>query len=172
MTFNFKDQLQIGNAGEATLLKHYDVIKVEGEPRYDFVTVATNETVELKTDTHRPKNFFFEFISDTEKATPGGPWRANKDSVVHFVYLFINEGHVFWFETAPLVAFLDEHLAEFRQVQIKNTSWTSVGYLVPIEQVTHLACTKDSMILPKETPDGSLDRQACIAIPSGDSGQI
>ena len=157
MIFNCQDQLQVGNAGEALLLKYYDVVKVEGELRYDFVTVATNETVELKTDTHKPRNFFFEFISDTEKATPGGPWRAHKDSVVYFVYLFINDGRVFWFEAAPLVAYLDEHLAEFRRVKIRNTSWTSIGYIVPIQQVSHLACTEDSMILPKETLETSSD---------------
>ena len=139
MSFKFNEQLSVGGSGEELFLSlHPWLTKADGI-KFDFL--RDDKTVELKTDTYsmgKTKNFFMERYSDTDRGTPGGPWRAAKDNVTCFVYMFLPEKMCFWFKSKELIQFLDEYCKNKRLVEIPNKTWITTGYLVPRDAVKHL----------------------------------
>lgn len=137
-TFTFKDQLVVGDRGEELFQQYYPT-KLELYPgrEYDFTCTETGKTVELKTDTYslfKTENFFMERYSDIDKKEdkPGGPWRALKDNVNLFCYMFVRENVYFEFDiTQKLIDRLDEYTERKGLVYIKNRGWITGGYKVP-----------------------------------------
>jgi len=140
-TFNFKEQLSVGGAGEEFFLSLYPKLKKADGIKYDFE--LNGKTVELKTDTYYMKNtpnFFMEKYSSVESKKLGGPWRAANDSVSYFVYMYVKDKKCFWFDSKELTEYLDVYIKEQkpRIMEIENTSWTTLGYLIPRKAVEHL----------------------------------
>lgn len=139
--WDFKEQLQLGDRGEQLFLERYPR-KLEIFPgrEYDFTVKSSREKLELKTDSYnmdKSDNFFFERFSDVARETPGGPWRAAKDSVDIFCYYFVR--HNLWFEFRDLPALtkkLDEMTKKQGLVYIKNRGWTTAGYKVNRESLS------------------------------------
>jgi hypothetical protein len=132
--FNFKDQLSVGGKGEAMFLKMFPKLEKADGIKYDFQ--CNGKTIELKTDTYSiedTQNFFMERYSSIESKKLGGPWRAHQDNVDFFVYLYEKGQHCYWFDTKRLIPQLDDYIKQHkpRQVEINNTSWTTLGYLIP-----------------------------------------
>jgi len=141
--FQFKDQLSVGGSGEALFLSLHPWLNKADGIKFDFE--RDGKSVELKTDTYsmkRTPNFFMERYSDTERGTLGGPWRAARDNVDFFVYMYSVERQCFWFNSKELVSFLDEYCKSKRLVEIPNKSWVTTGYLVPRSAVEHLVKVK------------------------------
>ena len=90
----------------------------------------------------KTENYFMERYSDTERGTTGGPWRAARDDVDYFVYMYLQQKRCFWFDSKQLVKFLDEYCKGKRLVEIPNKSWVTTGYLVPRKAVDHLVRVK------------------------------
>ena len=143
-TFDFQKQLKVGAKGEELFLSLYpNVTKTDGI-KHDFEW--NGKTIELKTDTYSMEdtpNFFMEHISDVKsmdspKTKMGGPWRALEDGVDYFVYMFSKQKKCFWFRPKDLVKFLDEHIKTLGYKVIRNKGWTSRGYAVAREKVSHL----------------------------------
>lgn len=147
-TFDFKEQLAKGVEGEVNFLLKYEnlIEKTDGGFISDFKILSTGDKIELKTDFYDPrktKNFFFEFQSNKEKASPGGPWQALMKGSKYFVYRFSRTGQEFWFNTEDLVAAIclidDKSL-----VEIQNKGWVTTGYKLPRKKFEHLLLdTKD-----------------------------
>lgn len=138
-TFDFKEQLKIGDRGEKIFLELYPDAKKEDTKKYDFS--FRGKTVELKTDTYKMEdtpNLFMEHIADIKTGKMGGPWRALGDEVDYFVYMYLNEKVCYWFEPKPLVEFLEEYIKTVGYKTIRNKAWTSRGYTVPREKIEHL----------------------------------
>jgi hypothetical protein len=135
--FDFKKQLGVGAAGEKAFFDFYnkekgDLVKTDGV-KYDF-EYTSGKTIELKTDTYamdKTPNFFMERLGNTESKKNGGPWRALDDKVDYFVYLYIKDMVAFWFKTRRLVNLLNKHEMELKHREIKNRTWTTLGYIVP-----------------------------------------
>lgn len=130
--FKFNDQLSVGGSGEELFLSLHPWLNKADGIKFDFE--RDGKTVELKTDTYSmasTKNYFMERYSDTERGTPGGPWRAAKDDVTYFVYMYLPEKSCFWFNSKELVHHLDIYCAGRRLVEIPNKTWVTTGYLVP-----------------------------------------
>ena len=136
--FDFQTQLEVGEAGEAFLLKHCPHLSrpVKATREYDLVTTA-GHSVEVKTDTYdmeKTPNFFMEYESHGK---PGGPWRAAQDGVDIFVYMFVHPfPRAFWFnDTKSLVEALDEWKDKKRRYVhvVRNKAWVAKGYTVPRE---------------------------------------
>ena len=142
--FSFQKQLNIGNVGETLFLRFYKNLNPsKSEDRtYDF-NLGDGTTVEVKVDTYDSPNFFMERYGNIEKMTDGGVFRAAKDGVTHFVYLFINEMTFYWFDSAQLVNFLNKNLDNYQSRNIANRTWTTFGYLVPRVDIESLALKKD-----------------------------
>lgn len=144
-TFDFKKQLTIGSTGENLFLKHYapDAGKADGR-KYDLT--YKEKKVELKTDTYpmqKTENFFMERYGSIEDKKEGGPWRANTDGVDYFVYFYLANKVFFWFETAPLVEFLDKHTLTMRGKTVANRGYVTLGFAVNREALRHLIIRED-----------------------------
>jgi hypothetical protein len=137
MVFQFKKQLNIGDDGEKLFLKTYQSRqskKADGI-KFDFF-IDDGKTVELKTDTYsmsRTPNFFMEYFGNKDSGAIGGPWRALRDKVDYFVYLFLYDRTFFWFDPKTLCPFLDGEINNLRPKEIPNRTWTTVGFAVPRE---------------------------------------
>lgn len=137
--FKFNTQLDVGAEGEKLFLSLYPWLNKADGIKYDFE--RDGKTVELKTDTYsmdKTPNFFMEKFSDKNRSTFGGPWRAAKDNVDFFVYMFLQEKKCFWFRSKDLTTFLDPYCANKRTVDVHNKTWVTCGYLVPRKDVEHL----------------------------------
>lgn len=138
--FGWHEQLSVGNKGERFFLKNYpDASKSDG--KIDDFKLSNGETVELKTDTYsmeKTPNFFMEYIGNMKKGNLGGPWRAAKDNIDWFVYLFLYDQKFFWFNTKELVGFLDEHIKTLKVKTVRNPGYDSTGFAVNRDEVAHL----------------------------------
>lgn len=142
--FNFDAQLKVGEQGEEFFLKCYRELNAMKSNNKGFdLIVNEGETVELKTDTYsmdESANFFMEKFGNTKNIPKslGGPWRAEKDKINHFVYFFVKNLTFFWFEPKILCRFLNKNIEKKNARYIKNEGWTALGYIVPREKVVHL----------------------------------
>jgi|SRR5271165_295292 len=142
-TFDFKEQLEVGNAGEELFLKFYtDIRRLDGR-KGDFIG-KSGRKIELKTDsrtTGETKNFFIEQYRD-EQLNPGGPFQSLQHEVYYFTYMFA-DGIIYWFETAALVAHIEKHAEKYQQRTIQNKGWSAMGYLVPRASLEDLIIKKE-----------------------------
>jgi len=144
--FNFKDQMRVGDRDEAEFIKIYkkklNPVKSVDDRKIDF-TLNNGYTVELKTDSYsmeKTKNFFMEknTVLPDGKDIPGGPWRSLQHKVDRFVYYYITEKSLFWFDPKILCEFLDKYIKEnkLKPIPIPNKDSTgkpfhSYGYKIP-----------------------------------------
>lgn len=144
--FNFKKQLDVGNIGEQLFLDTYEGAVKSTDLKYDFLIGDTK--VELKTDSWRMEdtpNFFMEKISNSNKNSIGGPYRAMQDNIDFFVYLFIKDNVFFWFDSKRLCRTLDRLTKNMKYHKIWNRSYDTLGHLIPRDSVKHLVIQKDEV---------------------------
>lgn len=150
---NFKKDLARGHKGERVILKRYKCKKSE-DLRYDLIS-AKGRTWEVKSDDYdmeKTPNFFMEYLSNKERKTLGGPWRALNDKVELFSYLFVkNRKHYVW-ETKTLVEKLEEIVSSMSLSEVKNENngkpYYTTGYKVPRKLLEHCCLRID--IIDKE----------------------
>jgi hypothetical protein len=148
--FNFNKQLTVGKEGEDFFLKCYKFKSARKADGYKFdLWVADNLKVELKTDSYpmeKTENFFMEQYGNIEEkeTSVGGPWRAKKDSIDYFVYLFLKDRTFFWFKPNNLCKLLDKISVDKKQRLIKNSSWTTAGILIRRDEIKHLCVSIDT----------------------------
>lgn len=141
--WSFSKQLKVGEQGEQLILNHYrePIVYYKGR-RADFVLPLTGELLELKTDTYdrqKTSNFFFERWSDVDNKKPGGPWQARAKSASRFIYLFMSDGTYYEFQDIDkLCRLLDQYCTKLEPIRILNKGWTTVGYKVPRDALSHL----------------------------------
>jgi hypothetical protein len=149
--FKFNTQLKIGKSGEDLFKKHYGPIygiRPDSESmEYDFI-LENGAKVELKTDTYAMSdtpNFFFERFSDINTKKLGGPWRAKKDEVDYFVYLYVKDKMFYWFNPILLCAELDKITKKMQTKHIRNIAWTTSGFAVPRELCLHVCLRQEKI---------------------------
>lgn len=172
-TFDFKQQLAVGNKGEKWFTENYHSPLVLIPEHYaDFKRISDGRIVELKTDTYslaKTPNFFIERYSDFHKKSPGGIWQSKEKRVQVFCYLFINDGVYYEFDLRALVKELtpiaDELEAKGKFRWIKNRAWVTAGFPYPREKLKHLY--KEYRVTPQSS-DSSADVSGNSA--AGDDG--
>lgn len=83
-------------------------------------------------------NLFVERYSSIEAGTPGGPWQAQTHGAEYYVHLFLGDGKFFVYRTDDMVDFMEKNMGKYRQVDVRNPGYTTVGFPVPIAHVAHL----------------------------------
>lgn len=151
--FDFQEQYEKGWAGEQFLLDNHDFLRraLPGERRFDLIDKRPPfKRVEVKTDFYphgATPSFFMErgTVVNGSHFLLGGPWRAARDGVDVFIYLYANAGedrakpagHIaYWFNDVPaLVARLDKLREEcpkkIGKRQVRSLKVTARGYLYP-----------------------------------------
>jgi hypothetical protein len=132
---NFRESLARGQRGEELFLSHFTdkVERLDGRTS-DFVEIASGKRIELKSDFYdmrNTENFFFERYSDKVKKSPGGPWQALDKGSEIFIYVFVNNGCYFKFDTLKLVNKLNNLIPKLKAQEVLNRAWVTVGYKVP-----------------------------------------
>ncbi len=111
--FDFNTQLKVGETGEKFFFKCYaDKRPRMADSRKFDMFIEDDKTVELKTDTYpmiKTPNFFMEQYGNLASipGSLGGPWRAKRDGVDHFVYHFTSDNVFFWFDPNTLCNFFN-----------------------------------------------------------------
>ena len=142
-SWDFKKQLGVGDRGEELFLERYPrKLEIFSGREYDFTLKNSREKLELKTDTYNIKkspNFFFERYSDVHRKTPGGPWRAHRDEIDIFCYMFVRHNIWFEFRNLPeLVARLEVLTKKQGLIYIKNRGWVTGGFKVKRDDLIDL----------------------------------
>lgn len=103
----------------------------------DFVVDFTNgkqATVEIKTDTYKTGNMFFETISNEEYQTKGCLMKTNADFLFYYFSNYQN-GVLYIFKMKDFRKFVLDNLSHFRMRRVTNTTHTSIGYIVPLSYI-------------------------------------
>ena len=138
--FDFQKQLKVGKKGEMLFMDMYGS-KVEhicesGDIKgADFRMKDTGELIELKTDTYdmdKTPNLFIERYSDHNRESPGGPWQAKQKGATYFVYQFVKNKIIFWYNLDKMLELLEKHLSAKKVgfCFIRNKGWTASGYKI------------------------------------------
>ena len=88
-------------------------------------------TVEIKTDTYKTGNMFFETISNEEYQTKGCLMKTNADFLFYYFPNYQN-GVLYIFQMKAFRKFVLDNLSLFRERRVTNTTHTSLGYVVPL----------------------------------------
>lgn len=92
-------------------------------------------TIEVKTDKWRTPNIYFETISSIENNTPGCMYKTEADYIFYYflaykeLYMLKRKDYVEWFDKNKL------HLEGCRPKEVRNTNYTSAGYIVPKKHI-------------------------------------
>ena len=103
----------------------------------DFVVDFINGkqvTVEIKTDTYKTGNLFFETISNEEYQTKGCLMKTNADFLFYYFSNYQN-GVLYIFKMKAFRKFVLDNLPRFRERKVTNTTHTSIGYIVPLSYI-------------------------------------
>lgn len=143
-SFEFDEQMEVGREGVALATSLFE--KKYGAP-YNYEAIAFMQHrgvdlyvsklgyVEVKTDLHTTKNFFFELSVD------GGPGGLDKSAADYFAFLFPNEGKMFLIKRPDLMHWLRDwsawsrHQESWSQKIVEShqgeNTWTAIGLVVP-----------------------------------------
>lgn len=141
---SFQRSLSMGKLGETLFYQAHQGTLTETDGRRGDFLHRDGYTVELKTDFYSMKkteNFFFERWSDMAAGSPGGVWQATEHGASKYVYFFVQDLTYFEFDTAALLARIEELAAKdaLQKRTVRNASWSTEGYLVPRDLVADLA---------------------------------
>lgn len=153
--YDFKEQLAIGDKGEAVFKQYYHKPLTIIKERYADFKTRDGKILELKTDTYKTDetpNFYFERYSDIAKKSPGSVWQSLDKGVDILCYFFINSNTYFEFKDLPALRdCLDDYILDKSYVNIANRGWGSAGYKIPRHVLNHL--WKRYVIVPKESKE-------------------
>lgn len=172
--FSFAAQNAVGREAERAFLRMMEGQYVSNNSGKnvtspDFRHMLSGRLLELKRDTYDcaagQGNMFAERISNSNKQTDGGPWRAKKEGVALFAVWYVpkteemstqtytlqeemlGRRRLYVYETDKLCSFLDERLDTFRKHEIQNRAYITIGYTVPLRDIAHLELPPDSVQL-------------------------
>jgi hypothetical protein len=161
-TYSFVEQLEKGEAGEKVLdayfEKWYEIkpasIDEQIHEKFDrwFRPKAKRDTavsfrVEYKTDdkTDKTGNIFVETMSMVEWGKYGWAWTSQADKVIYYalpdtVYILdtyeLRDKLMLW------------HKMRRPKRKVKNTNWTSEGYLIKVEEIVGWIGPKNVRVIP------------------------
>lgn len=145
--YEFNTSNAVGQIGEIAIIKW-----LENNPKVESVEDVTNDkffqnldidllvhnvdkrdySVEIKTDTYVSGNFFFEVISNEEYQTEGCLMKSQAN---YLFYFFLKTKILYIINLDKFRKFVLENQDRWQERQVKNRSFTSRRYLVPIDVV-------------------------------------
>jgi len=156
-THDWYESLAKGKKGEILFLSLTPDIKpIDSGRKSDFISTKTNTKYELKSDYYDMStgNFFIERWSKAPiEATagkpfipgvPGGPYQAKEKGSHVYVYFFIQNRTVFYFNVDKLLAKLETlNLdVDFKLCSVQNEGYTTQGYKIPRELLSDVLLKK------------------------------
>ncbi len=96
---------------------------------------------ELKTDTYKSGNFFFERISNVRLNNNGGVWQTKEHGCEYYAFYMLKYDKLYIFEVDKILAWLDANINNYPHKIVNNPTKKSKGYAIPIADVESL-CIK------------------------------
>tara|TARA_B110000483_G_C17957474_1_gene450707 strand:+ start:152 stop:763 length:612 start_codon:yes stop_codon:yes gene_type:complete len=145
--FQFNQQNNIGKRGEQLFLDHFPSWSANNQVQCtepDFVD-NYGRKAEIKFDVSerarrdaqgKQLNFFMETISNDRRNTVGGIFRAQKEQVQFFVYIFEQPLRIFVMDVDKALQKTQELVSsgKYRQCRIRNPHYFTIGYPLPISE--------------------------------------
>jgi len=140
--FSFKKQYDKGLKGEDYFCKCYHSLNpVKSSIREVDVFIDKNKKVEIKSDSYSEDdtpNIFIELIGNTKTGKLGGPFLSKSNSVDWFVYHYTKDKTFYWFDVNELCDFVDKNAHKYKQKEIRNVAWSSIGICIPREDLKNI----------------------------------
>lgn len=143
MIHNFRTEKRKGDVGETTLARTYTELERLDGFKSDMLYTPSNKLIEVKTDYYsmaRTPNFFIERYSN-ETGAPGGPWQALEKGNDGFLYFFIKNNILFWFDNIKAIIKSVDDTVEFNNTSVtpvRNETHITYGYKIPRESLKEL----------------------------------
>lgn len=158
MIHEFKKSEKVGNRGEEAMLTYLKgmagvdrVVDVRTDPHYrtidvDFLAIMDGKVckVEVKTDTYKSGNFFYETLSAMETNSLGCFEKTEADVLL---YYFINQDRVYrfnmrafrnWFHTMRPDFDAKGYRKTLKNQRYHAGTYTSEGYAFPVATIENL----------------------------------
>ncbi len=145
MAYGFREQLELGKAGESRLnglWRDLRVVDVSDDPEWRRAGVdrllvfpdGRQVTVEYKTDfiAHRTGNLVFETVSDDVTGVPG--WGLSSKAE-YLVYLVEKAGVVYLIRLPELREWVLARVSMFRRAAADNGTYRTLSLLVPFSML-------------------------------------
>jgi hypothetical protein len=133
---SFQKALAKGKNIEDVAQNMFPNLTPSGTLAYDFN--LGNKKVEIKGDYTSYPNIFLEAISNDTKNSPGGPFQSLLKGVDYYVYIFALTNTAYVFKTADLCWFLFANAVKYKKKTVKNKTYNTIGYAIPIVDLQHL----------------------------------
>lgn len=152
-SYGFDSMARVGNIGVALLTKHFraegtEVVDVTADTRWrerDVDLIVGGAMVEVKTDTHKPKNIFIEL---TCAGRPGCVFMSRAD---YWAVVFPDSGTFHWIALPELQHWICHNVGNYTPVVIrshrKKAQWEAVGICVPVTDLKTAGVYVDTVTL-------------------------
>jgi len=144
--FGFAKQKAAGKIGEADFFKYYAYLGVKKEDGLKWDFSLDGDGIELKLDSWKmceTPNLFIELVSNVDKQTKGGVYRAFEDKVKYFVYYYIQDKTFLWYDVGGLYQFVKKNEPNLVLKTIRNKKYESLGALVKRRDVEKFIIRND-----------------------------
>ena len=127
---------------EARKLREVPGITVVKESDFHKKMIPLIKSNTMKRNTGLSTSKFYIEEYKTEERKRGGPWQALENGAELYFHWFIQNRNMFFFRTKPFCKWLDDNKLRFieglseGQRKIDNSSYSSVGLLLPLEEIT------------------------------------
>jgi len=112
---------------------------------------------ELKTDTYKSGNFFFEKISNVRLNNKGGVWQSKEHGCKYYAYFMLKYNKLYIFDVDVIIEWLDKNVSNYSVKIVTNPTKKTQGYAIPIKdaedkciQIIDLSIVKTYTILKKK----------------------
>lgn len=145
--YEFDKQHTIGKNGEILLTVLFpNNFKMNTDFDGDLI-INNKHKFELKTDTYKSGNFFFERKSNVRLDNDGSVWQSKHHECKYFAFYMIRYDVVCVWETDILLEWLENNISNYGEIIVENKTKESMGYAIPFNDVKHLC--KDIINLKK-----------------------
>lgn len=93
---------------------------------------------ELKTDTYKSGNFFFERISNMRLDNKGGVWQTKEHGCKYYSFYMLKYDMLYIFEVDTILEWLNKNISKYESKIVTNKTKKSLGYAIPMKDVAHI----------------------------------
>lgn len=139
--YEFNECNSVGKNGEYLIAELFPkTFKLTDGMEGDLL-FKNKDKFELKTDTYKSGNFFFEKISNVRLNNVGGVWQAKEHSCEYYSFLMLKYDKLYMFKVDVILNWLNENISNYSVKTVYNEKKETKGYAIPIKDVENL-CIK------------------------------
>ncbi len=139
--YEFNERNNIGKNGEYLLAELFPNTFTLTDGMEGDLIFKYEHKFELKTDTYKSGNFFFEKISNVRLNNKGGVWQTKEHGCNYYAFFMLRYDKLFIFKVDEILDWLDKNVDNYHEKTVKNPTKETKGYAIPMNDVSHV-CVK------------------------------